>query len=392
MAEFAWKHGGSMGERTIEGRDPGSGDGIALTISGEGITSIVPAHVSSDLWISPGLVDLQVNGFAGFDLNGPALSAETVSGLTRCLLQLGTTSFAPTLITASEEDLLYRLKCIDDACRTDPIAAACIPFIHIEGPSISPLDGFRGAHPLEHVRPPSLAEFERWQAACNQRIGMVTLSPHFAEAERYIASLSERGVHVSLGHTNATHEQLETATKAGARLSTHLGNGIALQIDRHLNPIWSQLADKRLTASFIADGHHLPEQVLISMMRAKGLGRCILVSDAVALAGMPPGTYETTIGGHVHLSPEGRLSIDGTSLLAGSASSLLRCVEAAVRMTGLPLATLLKMATEIPGRFAGRGRLHPGARADIMRFRWNDTLNTATIHDVWVAGEHFYHA
>ncbi|MBS1823420.1 MAG: amidohydrolase family protein [Acidobacteria bacterium] len=378
--------------RKIEGRDTASGNGIAIAVSGDRIVSIEPAHVAHDIWLSPGLVDLQVNGFAGFDLNGPDFSADTVSSLARYLLKLGTTSFAPTLITASEEDLLFRLRCIDEACRTDPIAAACIPFIHMEGPSISPVDGFRGAHPLEHVRPPSLTEFERWQAACNRRIGMVTLSPHYAESETYIVSLADRGVHVSLGHTNATHAQIEAATKAGARLSTHLGNGIALQIDRHLNPLWSQLANERLTASFIADGHHLPAEVLISMMRAKGLDRCILVSDSVALAGIPPGTYETAIGGRVHLSPEGRLSIEGTSLLAGSASSLLQCVERAVEMTGRPLTTILKMATETPGRFAGRGRLHPGARADIMRFRWNDTLNTASIHDVWIAGEHFYRA
>ena len=219
-------------------------------------------------------------------------------------------------------------------------------------------------------------------------VGMVTLSPHYDESEGYIAALVERGVHVSLGHTHASRPQIEAAVRAGARLSTHLGNGIALQIDRHPNPLWSQLADDQLTASFIADGHHLPAETLKAMISAKGHERSILVSDAVALAGMPPGRYDASIGGLVELSADGRLSMQGTSTLAGAVVPLMTCVERAVRMTARPLAQVLQMATENPGQFAGnRGTLAVGARADILRFHWDDETSHAVVKDVWLAGD-----
>ena len=219
-------------------------------------------------------------------------------------------------------------------------------------------------------------------------VGLVTLSPHFVESVEYITALVKQGVHVAIGHTHASPEQIERAIDAGASLSTHLGNGIAKNIPRHLNPIWSQLADDRLTATFIADGHHLPTDVLKVMLRAKGVGRSILVSDSVALAGMPAGAYNTPVGGRVDLLPDGRLCVSGSELLAGSTSSLAQCIGHVVRMTGMPLSDALAMATANPGRYAnGRGRLATGSRADLVRFRWEDEV---FIEDVWLAGERVY--
>jgi N-acetylglucosamine-6-phosphate deacetylase len=219
---------------------------------------------------------------------------------------------------------------------------------------------------------------------------MVTLSPHFEGSNEYIAALVSRGVHVSIGHTHASQVQIEQAVDAGARLSTHLGNGIAPLLDRHPNPIWSQLADDRLTASFIADGHHLPAETLKAMVKAKGLDRSILVSDAVALAGMPAGSYTAPVGGRVVLSDDGRLSMEGTSTLAGAVIPLSECVGRAVRMTSRSLADILSMATINPGRFVGdRGVLQVGGRADIFRFRWSDRVEVA---DVWLAGQLMHQA
>jgi len=373
----------------ILGRNLSTGASILVKLEEKMIFSIEASNEAPDLWISAGLVDLQVNGYLGRDLNGPNLTSETISQLVRSLLATGVTTFAPTVITAAEESIIQRLTCIAKTCAHDPVVAACIPHIHVEGPHISPLDGYRGAHPAEWVRPPSLAEFDRWQAACNGLVGMVTLSPHFPESNEYIAGLVSRGIHVSLGHTHASHAQIHDAVRFGARLSTHLGNGIAPQIDRHPNPIWSQLAEDSLTASFIADGHHLPAETLTALVRAKGLHRSILVSDAVALAGMPPGHYVASVGGRVELTADGRLSMEGISTLAGAAIPLMDCVSRAARMMGRPLAEAMVMATENPGRFAAnRGRLQPGERADIIRFHWNEQDKTAIIADVWLAGEH----
>jgi N-acetylglucosamine-6-phosphate deacetylase len=372
----------------ISGREPATGRCITVTIEAGLIVSVEAAHQDCDLWISAGLIDLQVNGYRGLDLNSCAVSSETVSQLTRALLATGVTTFAPTVITAPESGILQRLACVAQACTSDSVARQCIPYIHVEGPHISPLDGYRGAHPLSAVRPPSLQEFERWQAACSGLVGLVTLSPHFPGSNEYISALVDRGIHVSIGHTHASPAEIHAAVQAGARLSTHLGNGIALQLDRHPNPIWSQLADDRLTATFIADGHHLPADALKAMVQAKGLDRSILVSDAVTLAGMPAGSYVAPVGGHVELTAAGRLQMAGSQILAGAVVPLITCVGRAMKMTQRPLAEVLKMATEHPGRFAGdRGRLIPGGRADIFRFHRNDETAILTIEDVWLAGQ-----
>jgi N-acetylglucosamine-6-phosphate deacetylase len=142
-------------------------------------------------------------------------------------------------------------------------------------------------------------------------------------------------------------------------------------LPRHPNYLWTQLADDRLTAGFIADGHHLPADTLIAMIRAKGLDRSILVSDAVALAGLPPGRYETPIGGAVELSADGRLVMSGTPFLAGAARGLADGVAHAATAARLGLGDALRLATRQPGRFAGgRGVLTAGAPADVIQFDW----------------------
>lgn len=374
-----------MKDELIIGRAPATNKPVSLRVEDGRIASIEPGPEDCDLWISAGLIDLQVNGYAGRDFNGPEATVPGVIEIVDALLATGVTCFAPTVITTSETMILRSLDVIAEARRTSPRAAACIPFVHVEGPHISPLEGYRGAHPQEHIRPPSLNEFDRWQQACGDLVGLVTMSPHYNDSEQYIAGLVARGIHVSLGHTHASTDQMQRATEAGARLSTHLGNGLAATLPRHPNPIWSQLADERLTASFIADGHHLPPETFKAMVRAKGLEQSFLVSDTVALAGMPPGFHTAPVGGEVELSEDGRLSLRDSAALAGATVPLTQCVGKAVRMSGRPWNDILKMATEIPGRFAGnRGRIAVGSSADLIRFRWTGEL---IIQDVWLKGQ-----
>lgn len=337
--------------------------------------------------LAAGLVDLQVNGVAGFDVNAAEVSVATVEGMVEAMLARGVTCFLPTLITASEEFLCHALSVISEARQLSARTAAAIPCVHLEGPHISARDGYRGAHPAAAVRPPSIAEFERWQAASGGLVGMVTLSPHQPEARAYIEHLVARGVHVSLGHTHSTPQEIAAAVAAGAKLSTHLGNGIAQEIPRHANPLWAQLVEDRLTATVIADGQHLPPEMLRAFTRAKGLERMVLVSDSVALAGMPPGRYTTAVGGDVELREDGRLCLPGTDLLAGSTASLLDCIPRMAAAAGIPLAEAFAMATEHPGRFVGnRGRLEVGLPADVVRFHLG--ASGAIEHDeVWLRGE-----
>jgi len=374
-----------MSMKTITGRDPQSGLNLTLVVEEGVIVRVEESSVSSDLFLSPGLVDLQVNGCAGFDVNAPQLTPGTITDLVDAMLSRGVTCFAPTIITASEDKICHALSIIAEARRSDPRAAACIPFVHVEGPHISPLDGYRGAHPADAVRPPSIAEFERWQQVSDGLVGMVTLSPHFEESCAYIAALAKQGIHVSIGHTHASSQEIVRAIDAGARLATHLGNGIAPEIPRHGNAIWSLLADDRVSATFIADGHHLPPDVLKVMLRVKTLQHSVLVSDSVALAGMGPGTYTTPVGGRVELRPDGRLCVFGSKLLAGATASLAQGIGTLVRTTDVLLHEALAMATTNPGRLVGgRGQLTTGSRADILRVRWQESI---LIEDVWLAGE-----
>jgi N-acetylglucosamine-6-phosphate deacetylase len=354
---------------TITGRNPHDGKPIEITVSDGTIQAIHASRRDEEQWLSSGFVDLQVNGYGGDDVNLDEPDPQAIVSLTGKMIALGVTTFLPTIITASEQKIIAALRTVAKARQSSNLVAACVPFVHVEGPHISPLDGYRGAHPLEHVRPPDLAEFARWQQASNGLVGMVTLSPHFEGADEYISRLTGEGVHISIGHTHACAGEIRKAVDAGARLSTHLGNGMPSMIPRHPNPIWIQLSEDRLTATIIADGQHLPGETIKAMVRAKGIGRSILVSDSVALAGQPAGIYDAPVGGRVELHANGRLSLAGTDYLAGAVLPLKDGIARAMTMAGISLSESIRMATVNPGRFAGGvGVLEVGMPADLVRF------------------------
>ncbi|MHA6623563.1 N-acetylglucosamine-6-phosphate deacetylase [Pseudonocardia sp. DLS-67] len=357
-----------MGTVRLRGRDPATGRLLEVSTDGPVIAHIRLVEGGEDHpLLLPGLVDLQVNGYGGHDVNGPDVTADEVVALVRALARAGTTTVVPTVITAAEADIVRSLRAVAEARARDAATRRAVPCVHVEGPHISAEDGPRGAHPAGHVRPPDPDEFDRWQQACDGLVGFVTLSPHHPEAVAYTEHLTRAGTTVAIGHTHASPEQVRAVADAGARMSTHLGNGAHAVLARHPNYLWAQLADDRLTAGFIADGHHLPADTLTAMLRAKGPERSLLVSDSVALAGMPPGGYTSPVGGAVELSGDGRLSVAGTPYLAGAARSLADGLAQAVRTTGIGLGAAVRLATANPGRFVGgRGRLVPGAQADLL--------------------------
>ena len=367
----------------VSGRDPATGTVHTVTIRDGLIAAVEPGGPDDGAFLALGLFDLQVNGYRGHDLNRDP-DPQSVRDLVRAVVESGVSRFAPTVVTASRPDMLRALRAVAAAREADPLARDSIPFIHVEGPHVAPEDGPRGAHPVEHVRPPDLDEFDEWQSASGGLAGLVTLSPHWPDTAAYVTSLRAQGVRVAIGHTGAEPDAIRAAVEAGATLSTHLGNGIAATLARHPNPIWSQLAEDRLFATFIADGHHLPAETLTAMLRAKGLARSILVSDAVALAGMPPGLYDASIGGRVELSPDGRLGLVGTPFLAGAAATLLAGVATAMRQAGLTLADALALASANPRAAFGLPGLAVSAQADLLRFRLADGLLAA--ETVYVAG------
>jgi N-acetylglucosamine-6-phosphate deacetylase len=294
----------------------------------------------------PGLFDLQLNGFGGIDFNAPDLTADRVEEALQRVRLTGVTRCLPTLITSSFEDFAASARVLSR------VASAAIAGIHMEGPYLSPEDGPRGAHPRAHVRPASVDDFRRRQDAADGRIVLVTLAPEADGAVALIEYLVTTGVRVAAGHTAATPPQIAAAVAAGATMATHLGNGCAQLLPRHPNTIWELLAADTVVATFIVDGHHLPPATVKAMIRAKGVERSVLVTDAVAAAGCAPGTH--TIGGVIsELSADGRVSLPGTPYLAGSALSLARAIANTVRYTGLPIDRVIPMASTIPAACLG---------------------------------------
>ena len=294
----------------------------------------------------PGLFDLQVNGFAGIDFNGPDLTPDRVCEALDRMRATGVTRCLPTLITSSFDTFAAHARVL--AGVTD----ASIAGIHMEGPYIAPEDGPRGAHPRQHVTSASVDDFKRRQDAANGRILLVTLAPEVPAALELIEFLVAADVRVAVGHSAADPQRIREAIAAGATLSTHLGNGCASSLPRHPNLIWEQLASDSMMASVIVDGHHLPPATVTAMLRAKGIDRTILVTDAVAAAGCAPGRY--TIGEvECELDEAGRVSLRGTPFLAGSALTLPRAIANTVRFTRLPLEAVTPMASTIPAAYLG---------------------------------------
>jgi N-acetylglucosamine-6-phosphate deacetylase len=303
-----------------------------------------PAELRRLTW--PGFLDLQVNGFAGVDFNDPAMTMDGLQHAVGALRTHGVTRFLPTLITSSPDRFAQCARLVLQL-KSDAILG-----IHMEGPYVSPEDGPRGAHPREFTMPASIDDFRRRQEAADGRILIVTLAPEVPGALPFIEYLRGSGVHAAIGHTAASAEVIRDAVKAGATLSTHLGNGCANLIPRHPNFIWEQLAADEMMASIIVDGHHLPPATVKSMIRAKTVRRTILVTDAMAAAGQPPGDYQ--LGGmKVHLDDTGRVAVPGAPNLAGSALSMDRAVANTVRFAGVPLEDALAMASTHPAAYLG---------------------------------------
>jgi N-acetylglucosamine-6-phosphate deacetylase len=313
-----------------------------------------------------------VNGFAGVDYCSPNAAAEEIGRSVRALYASGVTRFFPTVITGSPGHMLGAIRNLAQA--KERIAeGAAIEGLHIEGPHISPEDGPRGAHPRQSVRPPDVEEFRRWQDAANGLIKLVTVSPEWEQTPVYVATIVREGVVAAIGHMNANGDQIRAAVDAGATLSTHLGNGAHSIMARHPNYLWEQLAEDRLAASFIVDGIHLDQAFLKTALRAKGVERSIIVTDAVMPAGCAPGPY--MLGEvEVELKPPGdRVVLRGGDRLAGSALRMDDAIGNLVRMTGVSLRDAVTMATTNPariGRIRARQRsLATGQRADLVVFR-----------------------
>jgi N-acetylglucosamine-6-phosphate deacetylase len=362
---------------------------IEIAIRGGLIESVEPIDDPApagrgDPFVAPAFWDLQTNGRWGHSYSSPDLTVEQAASIILAQRGLGTARLCPTLVTAPIDHMLHGLRTIALACDADPEVARMVLGVHLEGPYLSDQPGYKGAHPAEAMHDPDWDEFERLQEASGGRVVLMTLAPERTGAIAFIEKAARAGLTIALGHTAADGPTIKAAVDAGARLSTHLGNGIAAELPRHPNPIWRQAAEDRLRASLIADGWHLDPDVLKVLVRAKGIERIILVSDAGWLAGLPVGAY-----GDWAVDPSGKIVVAGTPYLAGSNQGLetgLRNLERAV--PGFP-RPLLDVVTRNPAALLNRPapRIAAGEPANLVVVRRSEpeglTLERTCVDGVW---------
>ena len=333
---------------SIQARHYDTADPIVVTFDDGLICDISPLESRSEnlLVLAPGLVDVQVNGYGGQEFNDPELTAEKVRQICLAMDRDGVTQFCPTFTTQSFELLQHSISTVAQAIDEHTDISDRCTVLHLEGPYISGEDGPRGAHPLEHVRPPCWDEYQKLQHAALGKIGILTLSPEFPDAGQFIQRVVDSGVVVAIGHTAASSDEIAAAIDAGATMSTHLGNGAHGTIRRHPNYIWDQIASDELTCSLIADGHHLPTSVIKSIIRGKSPDRCVLVSDITGMGGMLPGKYTSTGLGNVEVLENGRLVVPGQNqLLAGASLPIGTGIVTLIENVGLDLGTAVDMAS-----------------------------------------------
>lgn len=357
----------------IRGKSYQDGAEIEVSFSERIIESIseTQTSLSEDLIIGPGFTDIQVNGYGGIDYNELQSDPMKLADISRLLYQKGVTTHFPTIITNDPDQISKLILQIVSLRKSDELSRMSIEGLHIEGPFISSTDGPRGAHPKEFVRAPDWKLVQKWQLESKGLIKMITLSPEWENANSFIEKCVEHGILVSIGHTNATHQQIVDAVSAGATLSTHLGNGMHPLIARHPNYLWSQLAQPQLGASIIADGFHLPPEVIHVFKQIKK-DKLILVSDSVSLAGMPAGDYNLHIGGEVTLTPEGKLHLKSNlSILAGSASTIRSGVSFLIKNNLATLSEAWDMASIRPQKLLNPGHIlfQEGSIADLILCR-----------------------
>ena len=310
-------------------------------------------RVLPDGWVvAPGLVDLQVNGYAGAEVGD---DPDALAAVAAALPAAGVTAFCPTLI--SRPEAAYRRAAAALARVRWPSAGARPLGVHLEGPFLAP--SRTGAHPVDALREPSPERLER--ALRDFAPAIVTLAPELPGGLDAIGRIAAAGAVAAIGHTEADSAQGRAAIAAGARLATHALNAMRGVERRDPSALVAFVADPRARISLIGDGVHVAPEVAGVLARATG-ARLVLVSDAISAAGMPPGRYR--LGG-LEVESDGLMAVRG-GRLAGAVAGLDRGPRTLV-VAGVARAAALAAATAAPRRLLGLPTgLAPGEPADLV--------------------------
>ncbi len=319
--------------------------------------------------VLPGFVDLQVNGAVGVDLTS---EPERIGEVAAFLVQCGVTSFMPTLISSAVSQIVAAVAVINSWSREDQpshVGARSLG-VHLEGPFLNPARA--GAHPVNRLRQPSVAEVEEWRR--DDGYAMVTLAPELAHALDVIEVLVANDVAVCAGHSDADPTEMNAAVAAGLRGVTHLFNAMTPMSARAPGPAGATLAGGTLIAGLIVDGVHVDPAMVRLAWQALGPGRLALVSDAISALGKGDGKYRV---GDTHVIVEGNTARTADGTIAGSVLRFDDAVRNLIAFTGCELADASRSASTTPARLAQRqdiGRIEPGCTADIVLLDENNRV------------------
>ena len=359
-------------------------DGVIRAVSSRNAESMPPRARLVDLGdkiLAPGFIDIHIHGGGGHDLmEGTRQAVEAVA---RAVLEHGTTSFVPTTLSSPPEVLrksLAGLHGVISSWKAEPREVMAAPLgIHLEGPFISA--DCRGAHPRADLQRPSVALFEQFRDAAGGSLRILTLAPELEGATELQQYAIEKGVGIALGHSNATYEAAVKAIEAGAAHAVHVFNAMRPFAHRDPGILGAVLTDDRVKAEVIADGVHVDPAALRLLVRAKGVSRTVLVTDAVSATGMCPGRY--VLGGmEIILGDDPRTGLptcrNREGVLAGSVLTQDRAVRNIMEMAGVTLQDAVRMASYNPARLLGveqrKGWLREGADADLIVLEPNGSV------------------
>ncbi len=300
-----------------------------------------------------GFVDLQVNGYAGVDFNADGMTAAAFHHACERLEADGVVAFLPTIITDTPVAMCGRLSTLARLRQADPLAARLIPGLHIEGPFLNPAEGYRGAHPADAMGPADPDVMRQLLDAAAGLTRIVTLAPECDPGQRVTTLLSSAGIRVAGGHSNASLDDLRAGIDAGLSMFTHVGNGCPMQQHRHDNIVQRVLSlSERLWLTFIADGAHVPFFVLRNYLGLADPSRAVVVSDAIAPAGLGPGRY--TLGRREVVVDEDMVPrAPDRSHFVGSAVTMRQSAENLRAAMGLPEETVRALTIDNPRRALG---------------------------------------
>jgi N-acetylglucosamine-6-phosphate deacetylase len=379
------------GAEFVDGLHYKDGKPVRVEIADGKISRITALPLKTDVpevYLAPGLIDIQINGYVGVSFSDQELTPAMMEEVTRALWKEGVTTFLPTVITRDQERLAQSFSLLAGTMNMESIGLS-IPGFHLEGPYLNPAPGFRGAHPEQYIRPADWEEFSELQESAQQGIRLITVAPEMEGAIPFISKCREAGVVVSLAHHNAGPEIIDQAVQAGATFSTHLGNGCANMINRHHNPLWPQLSHDGLSISIICDGAHLTREEVRTFYKVKGNEGTILVSDALHFAGLPLGEYEED--GYTYLLTEEVVKFPDENVLAGAVQPVRKGITRIMEYTGCSHGEAVGMASTTPARLLGLdhlGEIKEGLRADLILYTLEE--NEIIIQQTLLAGEVVY--